>query len=212
VKIRWLGHACFLAEGRDAALVTDPFDDSIGLQPPSVEADVVTVSHDHFDHNATGFIRGNPTVVRGPGERGVAGVKTIGIETFHDATGGSQRGPNTVFVIEMDGLRLCHCGDLGHILAGGDIERIGVVDVLFVPVGGTYTLDAEGASAVASALSPRVTVPMHYRIPGLSLGIAGVEPFLSGKASRRLDVLEIDPASAGDVEGVVVLAAPSTQR
>jgi len=209
VKIRWLGQACFLIEADGVTLVTDPFDESIGLPPPSVEADIVTVSHDHFDHNAVHVVRGKPTVVKGTGETQVGAITLTGIATFHDAAGGSRRGPNTVFVIEAEGLRLCHCGDLGHALEARHIQAIGQVDVLLVPVGGTYTLDARGAESVASALSPRITIPMHYRIEGLTLGVADAGDFLSGKSHRELTVLDVTPATVADNEGIVVLAPPT---
>ncbi|NPV69762.1 MAG: MBL fold metallo-hydrolase [Firmicutes bacterium] len=179
MKIKWLGHACFLiTSARGTRILTDPFDETVGYVVPAIEADFVTVSHEHFDHNAVGNVKGKPKVVRGAGSHSLGDVTARGIDTFHDEAKGSKRGPNTVFVFDVDGMSVCHLGDLGHALAPGHATAIGKVDVLLVPVGGTYTIDSAGAANVVERLDPRVVIPMHYKTDAMSFPIVGVEPFL----------------------------------
>jgi L-ascorbate metabolism protein UlaG (beta-lactamase superfamily) len=179
VKIRWFGHSCFLFESRNGTkIVTDPFDGSVGYKIPKIEADVVTVSHDHYDHNYVDGVQGDPNVIRNVGQYQQNGVSIRGISSFHDEAKGAKRGANVIFVYEIDGLKLCHVGDLGHLLSKAQIEEIGSVDVLLIPVGGTFTLDAEGAVAVVEQLSPRVTIPMHFKTPEVSMPIDPVDDFL----------------------------------
>jgi len=205
MKIRWLGHASFLIEGQGVRIVTDPYD-QIGIEFPQVEADVVTSSHDHFDHNAVDKVGGSPAVVRGAGTHRAAGVEFVGIETYHDETGGSQRGKNTVFCFELEGIRVCHLGDLGHRLDEATVSEIGRVDILMVPVGGTYTIDAGGAADVVEALKPRVVIPMHFRIPGLALPISDEGDFTQRFARvERVDELELTPQSLPEEMTVYVL-------
>lgn len=164
-----LGHASFRLRGKLASLVTDPYDSAmVGLKfPKNTEADIVTVSHDHPDHNKVSAVSGTPFVVRGPGEYEIKGVSVIGISTFHDAEEGKVRGKNTAYRIEIDGVRFAHLGDLGHQLTSQQLEIIDGVDVLFVPVGGFYTIDAKVAAAVVSDIEPKIVIPMHYQVPGL---------------------------------------------
>jgi L-ascorbate metabolism protein UlaG (beta-lactamase superfamily) len=162
-------------------VVTDPHDGkSIGIKPPFTKAEVVLVSHDHFDHNCIRIVKGDPTVIRDPGEKVVKGLKVLGIQTFHDKEEGTKRGRNTVFRFEMDGIRFCHCGDLGHILTDEQVKTLGAIDILFIPVGGVFTIDGKEARELVSKLKPRIAVPMHFRVGGLSISIQTVEPFLEG--------------------------------
>ena len=207
MKIRWLGHASFLIEGQGVRIVTDPYD-QIGIEFPQVEADVVTSSHDHFDHNAVDKVGGSPAVVRGAGTHRAAGVEFVGIETYHDETGGSQRGKNTVFCFELEGIRVCHLGDLGHRLDDATVSEIGRVDILMVPVGGTYTIDAGGAADVVEALKPRLVIPMHFRIPGLALPISDEGDFTRRFARvERVEELELT-AQTLPVEMTVYVLTP----
>ena len=179
MKIRWYGHACFLITSDGGTRVlTDPYDETVGYPVPSVEADFVTVSHDHFDHSATGWVKGRPRVVKGPGVHQLGEVSAKGIQTFHDDAGGSKRGLNTVFVFNIDGMAVCHLGDLGQVLTDEQVREIGGVDVLLVPVGGTYTIDAAGAATVVDLLNPRIVIPMHFKTDALSFPLETVEPFL----------------------------------
>ncbi len=179
MNITWLGHSSFLVKGKNATLVTDPFDSgSTGLKFPKVEADIVTISHDHADHNAPRNVGGNPKIITNPGEYEIKEVSIFGVPTFHDNQKGKERGKNTVFTIHMDDIRLCHLGDLGHKLSEETLGEIGTVDILFVPVGGVYTLDASTASDVVSNIDPKIVVPMHYKVANLSYDLADVEDFV----------------------------------
>lgn len=181
VKIRWLGHACFEITAPDGTVVvTDPFDEQVGYPVPAVRADVVTVSHEHFDHGNVSAVKGNPKVFRGPGRHEAHGITAKGVATFHDEVGGAKRGRNTVFVIDVGGVRLCHLGDLGHVLTEEQVREIGPVDVLFLPVGGVYTIDAEKAKKVATQLKPRIIIPMHYLTPDLKFELDPLGKFLAG--------------------------------
>ncbi|RLF15859.1 MAG: MBL fold metallo-hydrolase [Thermoprotei archaeon] len=195
VKLRWLGHACF--EVKDSlSIVIDPHDGaSLGLPPPKAQADIVLVSHGHFDHADGRRLVAKPdaAVVEKPGEYVVKGVKIKGVPTYHDEVKGAKRGPNTVYVLEFEGLRICHLGDLGHVLTEDQVKEIGEVDVLIIPVGGTFTIDASAATKVVEQLKPKVVIPMHYKVPGLNLPIAGVEGFLKGKENvKRFDSNEVE--------------------
>jgi L-ascorbate metabolism protein UlaG (beta-lactamase superfamily) len=160
--------------------VTDPHDGrSIGIRPPQVTADVVLVSHDHFDHNCSRAVRGaDTTVIESPAMTVDRGVRVEGVEAAHDDQGGAKRGKMTLFRFELDGFSFCHLGDLGHMLDERQTELIGQVDVLFVPVGDVFTIGPGTAAEVVRRLSPKVAVPMHYRTPGLSLSIKPVQDFL----------------------------------
>jgi L-ascorbate metabolism protein UlaG (beta-lactamase superfamily) len=184
VTIRWLGHSCFLISLDDTVkLVTDPFDQSVGYPMPDVTADVCVVSHDHFDHNCVTAVKGNPEVVKGSGEKNAKGVNFKGVGAFHDEKQGSLRGENTIFLWELGGIKFAHMGDLGVELSQDQTNQMGSVDVLFVPTGGYYTIDAPTADKVVSALNPKVVIPMHYKtvVMGPNFPIAGVDEFLQGK-------------------------------
>lgn len=179
MKVRWLGHACFLLTAGDGTkIATDPFNETVGYLPPTVSADFVTVSHEHFDHNSVRAIDGKPRVIRGPGEHKAGKHKVIGVESFHDESMGTKRGQNTIFVFDIDGMHVAHLGDLGHPLTEKQLEAIGQIDVLMIPVGGTYTIDAAGAVEVMRQLNPKVTIPMHYKTEVIALPLAPVDEFL----------------------------------
>lgn len=186
MEIVFLGHASFKIRGKDASVVTDPFDpEMVGLAFPKVAADIVTVSHDHHDHNQADRVAGNPFVIRGPGEYEIKGVAVYGLSTFHDEQEGRERGSNTVYIISLDGLKLVHLGDLGHELSQTQLEQINDADVLMIPVGGVYTIDAQKAVTVVNQIEPRIIIPMHYKLPGLTLGLAGVEEFLTAIGAQE---------------------------
>lgn len=164
MDISWLGHSSFRIKGKTATVITDPFESGkVGFKFPKVEADIVIVSHDHWDHNQSSLVQGNPRVVSGPGEYEIKGVSVFGVPTYHDAKQGAERGKNTVYVITIDNVRVCHLGDLGHILSETQVGEVGEVDVLLVPVGGVYTIDAKEAAEIVSSLEPKVVIPMHYK-------------------------------------------------
>ncbi|MGB2770064.1 MAG: MBL fold metallo-hydrolase [Candidatus Zixiibacteriota bacterium] len=184
VTIKWLGHSSFLIALDDAArIVTDPFDSTVGYPAPDESADICMISHDHFDHNCVSVLKGNPEVVKGTGEKEAKGIKFKGVGSFHDDTEGSQRGENTIWVFELGGIKFAHVGDLGIDLNDAQVKEIGAVDVLFVPTGGFYTIDAAVASKVAATLNARVVIPMHYKTTflGDNFPLLGVDEFLKGK-------------------------------
>lgn len=181
MEIVWLGQSSFRIKGKEASIVTDPFDSKmVGVKYPRVEADIVTISHDHGDHNQSQLVGGSPKVVKNPGEYEIKEVSILGIPTHHDAQQGAERGHNTVFVMKIDSINICHLGDLGHKLSEDQIEQIGNIDVLFVPVGGFYTIDTSRAVEVVSSLEPRIVIPMHYKFEGADVlsDLAGVEDFI----------------------------------
>lgn len=185
--IRWHGHACFeISNG--TTVVTDVHDGkSIGIRPPDVEGDIALQSHDHFDHNCARLVKGGDvTVITSSEPTEVKGIKIHGVGTFHDEDRGTKRGTNIIFKFEMDGMKFCHLGDLGELLTDDHVSQIGDVDVLFCPVGGTFTVDAEGAWKVINAIKPKIVVPMHYRVGGLSLSIAPIDGFLERASGQEI--------------------------
>ncbi|MGB9886596.1 MAG: MBL fold metallo-hydrolase [Moorellales bacterium] len=213
MEIRWLGHACFqIKSAQGVTILTDPFAREVGYPRIESRADVVTVSHQHFDHNAVALVPGKPKVVEEPGLHQVEGITFKGISTFHDPVGGKQRGKNLVFVFQVDGITLCHLGDLGHVLSAEQIAEIGPVDVLMVPVGGYYTIDAAAAKEVVEAVKPRVVLPMHYKTPVMpeaSFPIAPVTDFTRYfEHVIEKEVLELDKDHLPSGPEVVVLNYP----
>jgi len=190
MEITWYGHACFRLRDKGATFVTDPYDQSIGYTLPKIRADIVTVSHDHADHNYVSGIKGAPKVVDGPGEYEIKGVFITGIATFHDRKKGAQRGRNTVFLLEFNGLTICHLGDLGHIPTQAQVEALSDVDVLLIPVGGVSTIGAPQAAEVISLLEPKIVIPMHYKTKALTLKLASVNRFLQEMGLKKLAAQE----------------------
>ena len=163
MDITYIGHSSFKIRTKSATVITDPFDPaSTGIKFPPQEADIVTISHDHADHNYLEKISGYKKVVAGPGEYEIMGISIIGISTFHDDKEGSERGKNTIYVYEAEGLRIVHLGDLGHALSESQIEALGEVDILMIPVGGVYTIGPKEASDLVSAVEPYFVIPMHF--------------------------------------------------
>jgi L-ascorbate metabolism protein UlaG (beta-lactamase superfamily) len=188
MEIQWLGHACFRLRSRDTTIVTDPPDKSTGYSLPSLTANIVTVSHQHPGHNAIGACGGKPRVIEGPGEYEVAGVLIAGVRTYHDAKQGEERGRNTAFVIQLEELRICHLGDLGHVPTAQQTEAMSEIDILLIPVGGHSTIDAAAATEVVSLLEPKLVIPMHYRTPAFSGELDPIEPFL-----KQMGIAEATP-------------------
>lgn len=175
MEISYLGHASFRIKTKSAVIVTDPY-------LTRTDADIVTVSHDHFDHNATDKVTGFRKIVSGPGEYEISGVSIIGITSYHDAKKGVERGKNTIYVYEAEGLRLAHLGDLGHVLDDDVLNQIGAIDILMVPVGGEYTIGPKEAAAIVSEIDPYFILPMHFQAPYLDAEtfakLEAVESFL----------------------------------
>jgi L-ascorbate metabolism protein UlaG (beta-lactamase superfamily) len=204
MKIKWLGHSAFLiVSAAGVRIVTDPYQSGsysggLGYKPIRESADIVTISHEHADHNYAGDIAGKPEIIRKTGKHEIKGITIEGILTSHDQTNGRQRGLNTVFCMKVDGIRICHLGDLGHELSGREQAEFGEVDVLMIPVGGFYTIDAREATKVAAALRPKLVLPMHYKTPVLDFPITGVDAFVAAVEAaytwpvRRRDKTEIE--------------------
>jgi len=163
MEITWLGHSCFRIKGKEVTLIADPCDKSIGYSPGKLVANIVTVSHDHPGHSYVQAVENSPKILSRPGEYEVGGVFITGISTFHDEERGKSRGKNTSYLIEMDDIRLCHLGDLGHVPSPRQIEDLGSIDVLFVPVGGVSTIDAKIAAEIVRLINPKIIIPMHYQ-------------------------------------------------
>jgi len=188
MRIKWLGHACFLITSKGSLrVITDPYAVGGGINYSLIteSADVVLVSHDHDDHNNVSAVQGKPEVVKGSGTKTAKGIPFRGVATSHDASQGSQRGPNTAFCFTIDDLKLCHLGDLGHVLSPLQVTEIGAVDVLFVPVGGFFTIEATVANQVCGQLKPKIAIPMHFKTPKCAYPIASVDGFLKGRKDVR---------------------------
>jgi L-ascorbate metabolism protein UlaG (beta-lactamase superfamily) len=184
MKIKWLGHSSFLiTTDAGTRIITDPYAPSDKLNYGEIKesADIVTKSHDHFDHGNVAAVMGNPEVVGESGSVETKGIQFHGIPTHHDESGGGQRGNNIIFCFEVDGIRVCHLGDLGHQLGDKEVAELGKVDILLAPVGGFYTIDAKVATEVSAKLVPKVIIPMHYKNDRCDLPISGVDDFLQGK-------------------------------
>lgn len=205
MKIKWLGHSCFkMASSRGIRILTDPFDDNVGYEIPSVETDIVTLSHGHYDHNFVDCVRGNFEVVNKVGNFYVKDIPIMGVHTYHDDVKGEKRGDNIVYVYEIDGIRVCHLGDLGHMLSEAQINMIGKVDVLLIPVGGVYTIDWEGALEVIKTLKPSIAIPMHYKTPALNFNLDMPDKFFEAtkaeKVSSRVMEVTSDMLNKGETK------------
>ncbi len=193
MKIRWFGHSCFLVTSGDIKIVFDPFDNTVGYPLPQVEANLVVVSHDHFDHNNVSVVQGHPEIIKKPGVYEKDGIKIEIFSTFHDEVGGKKRGKNNVARLELEEMSLIHTGDLGIIPPDEELSSWKPVDILLLPVGGVFTIDAREAQKLVPKLSPRIVIPMHYRTKYTQMEISTVEPFLHGfKEIKRLDTSEIE--------------------
>lgn len=186
MNIQYYGHSCFKittkAEGRgseDVIAFIDPFDKKVGLKPPQGKADVVFVSHFHHDHNNIDALKENPVVIDAPGEYSVKSINVTGIDSFHDDKEGAERGRNTIFILDTEDIRICHLGDLGHDLDVKQLEKIGDVDILMIPIGGKYTIDFKVAAKIAKKLSPSIIIPMHYKMKDSTVDVADEKDFCS---------------------------------
>jgi L-ascorbate metabolism protein UlaG (beta-lactamase superfamily) len=212
MEISYLGHSSFRIKTKTGTVVTDPFSsEMVGLKFPKTEADIVTVSHQHKDHNFTELVEGEPLVISQPGEYEAKGISVFGYPSFHDQSQGKERGENTIFVIEAEGLRVCHLGDLGALPSAGTMEEIIGTDVLMVPVGGKYTLGSEGAVEAVNQIEPSYVLPMHFRTPALP-ELAEVEAFLAeigAEKTEKLDKLSLSKDKLPEETKVVVLERKS---
>lgn len=200
MTITYYGHSCFKLKGKRGSVVLDPFGPDVGLPVPSLTADIVTVSHQHTDHNNVATIkasarRNTPFVITQAGEYEVGGISVFGTRTFHDAQEGAERGENIVFTVLLDGIRVCHLGDLGHLLDAVQLDAIGSVDVLLCPVGGVYTVDPVNAIKVIRQIEPAYVIPMHYKTAQHSAMFDQVAPL-----STFLKEYGMEPLPVGKLE------------
>jgi len=178
MQLIWLGQSCFKIMGKETTIITDPYEDSIGLKLPSrLNADIVTISHDHHDHNNVGAISGSPLVINTPGEYETRGIFIQGIPSVHDEKNGSERGTNTIFLFSFEDMKLAHLGDQGTLLSDEQLEKLEGVDILLVPVGGVFTIDGKKAAEVVNQIEPRLVIPMHYAVPGLKIKLNPINKF-----------------------------------
>ena len=194
MKLKWLAHASFLITADDGTrIITDPYETGEGFAHSAINesADIVTVSHEHFDHNNAAAVGGNPEVIKDSAE--VKGITFKAVPTAHDEKGGSERGKNNIYCFQVDGIRVCHMGDLGHLLTDNQVVEVGKVHVLLIPVGGFFTINAQTAQMVAEQVRARVIIPMHYKTEKMNLPISDVEGFLKDKDNViRLETSEVE--------------------
>lgn len=214
--ITYNGHSSFKLKASEGVVVTDPFADSVGFEFPTASADVVTISHDHDDHNQASKVSGTvrrdkPFIIKAAGEYEIGGISVFGAKTYHDDQDGEERGKNFVFIAFLDGMRVCHLGDLGHELTPEQVKKIGDVDILLCPVGGKYTIDPKVAKKVINSLEPSIVIPMHYKTPlheEKTFGeLSGVEEFLKeyGVEVEPVDKLNISVSQLPEETEIVVL-------
>ncbi|MFC1864372.1 MBL fold metallo-hydrolase [Chloroflexota bacterium] len=187
MDISWLGHSCFRIKGAQATVITDPYSPDLGYSLGKPTADIVTVSHQHPGHSYVQGIGGEPKLVTSPGEYEISGVLIIGMAAFHDEEKGRKRGKNTIYLMEVDEVSVCHLGDLGHVLTTEQVEEIGNADVLLLPVGGISTINATVAAEVVRQLEPKVVVPMHYKTEALNRELEPVDRFLKEMGVKEVN-------------------------
>ena len=211
MRIKWLGHASFLITSETGTkIINDPYTPGMGISYGEIRetADIVTVSHGHGDHNNVAAVKGNPVVVKEIAPVEIKGIKFSGIPTYHDDAGGRQRGNNIIFCFEVDGIRICHCGDLGHSLDNRQVDNLGKVDILLIPVGGGPTIGPDIATEVYHRLAPKVVIPMHYKTDKCGFPQWGADAFVKGKDGvNRLDNSEVEFKSGElpDTTQIIVL-------
>lgn len=195
MQIIWHGQSCFQiasSQGKNSQvnIIIDPFDETIGLRVPKLEADILLITHSHHDHNNVKAVLGSPVLISGPGEYEIKEVFVQGISAFHDSSSGKERGQNTIYTIEAEGIRLCHLGDFGQKeLTSEQIEKIGEVNILMVPIGGIYTISAKEAARIMSQIEPSIIIPMHYQIPKLKLKLDELDKFLKIMGIKKIEPL-----------------------
>ncbi len=213
MEITWFGQSAFKIKTKTATIIIDPFkSDKIGLPWKSQSADIVLISHDHDDHNNVAGVDGG-FVATGPGEYEVKEILMSGVPLFHDAVKGAERGKNTAYTMEAEGITICHLGDVGHKLTGEQAEELSSADVVMVPVGGTYTVDGATAAEIVSQLEPKIVIPMHYAIPGVidNPNLSGLEDFfkaLGKEVSESVPSLKVGEKIGLPEEMQIVVLQP----
>jgi len=208
MEITWLGQSCFKIEDKDVSVVLDPFNPSLGLKlPKNLSANILLITHEHYDHNFREGVGGNPYIIDSPGEYEISGVTITGIPAFHDKKQGQERGSITMYLLEFEGIKICHLGDLGQDLTDEDIDKLGTVDILMIPVGGVYTINGEEAAKIVGEVEPKIVIPMHYKIAGIKEPLDTLEKFnqkINIKV-EELDKLKIKAGSLPQETKIIVL-------
>ena len=207
MRIEWIGHACFRLTAQDGTtVITDPYDESVGIEMIPLKADLITMSHEHHDHNETCMIVGNPVIARGPQLAQVGSVTARAVNSWHDDVQGKKRGFNTVRIFGVDGLKIVHMGDQGCMPSEDVLEAIEDADVMMIPVGGTYTVDAAGAKAIIERVKPRCVIPMHVKTAHCPYPIAKVDTFLAVMGAQGAEpVSELNITADAVPQGVVLM-------
>ena len=210
MTISWLGQACVVLKSDSATLVIDPYSPQrVGIPLPSLEAQVLLISHQHEDHNNTNGVKGKPFIINEPGEYDVSGFSIRAIPSFHDEEQGKTRGENLIFLLNAGGFHLAHFGDFGQsVLTPEQLDVLGEIDVAFLPVGGFFTIDGQKAAKIVGQLEPKVVIPMHYQIPGLAVSeLAGPEGFFDALGKKPDRVLDSWNIKANDLpqEGTALI-------
>jgi L-ascorbate metabolism protein UlaG (beta-lactamase superfamily) len=194
MEITWFGQSCFKIQDKNIILITDPYNSELGLKPLyGLKADIVTVSHDHCNHNNIDVVLGveekAPFIISSPGEYEIKNIFIYGIPCFHDKEQGKQKGLNTVYLIKINEITIAHLGDLGHILSDEQLEKIEKVDILLIPVGGIFTIDAKEAKQIINQIEPKIVIPMHYKIPELKKNLDGIDKFYLEMGVKKTELI-----------------------
>ncbi len=211
MTISWYGQSCFRLESKDVNLIIDPFSKEIGLRTPRLNGNIFVVTHEHYDHNNLDGVPEGAFIVRGPGEYEIKGVFIQGFSSYHDNAEGKERGMNTVFLINMEELRVCHLGDLGQVkLTEEQLDSIGDVDILMIPVGGKYTIDSQAAVEIISQIEPKIIIPMHYKVEGLKIDLDDPKKFVKaiGLKPEEVENLKINKKTLPQEEVKLVMFKP----
>lgn len=193
--ITWLGQSCFKIQTKsqkdlgEATIVTDPYG-NIGFKMPRFGADIVTISHNHLGHNNSEAINGNPFIIKQAGEYEVKNIFIYGFTSFHDKVQGAERGKNIIYKIQTEGMTVAHLGDVGHLLDNGLAEKLEGTDILMIPVGGVFTIDAKQAAEIVNQIEPRIIIPMHYKLPGINVKLDPLDNFLKEMGAAKKEMVE----------------------
>lgn len=217
MTITWQGQSCFQitanqTKSSQTDIVIDPFDKETGLKLPKMEADILLATHDHHDHNNIKEVSGNYFLIQGPGEYEIKNIFIQGIPSFHDDSQGKERGMNTIYTIEAEEIKICHLGDLGQKeLSNDQVEAIGEIDILMIPVGGNYTISSKEAVKIMSQIEPKITIPMHYQIPKLNIKLEGLDSFLKTMGIKKVEPLQklsIKKKDISEDEAKIIILEP----
>ena len=191
MKIKWWGHASFLiTNSNNKKILTDPYNEELPYKKITDKVDYVTVSHDHFDHNAVDLLEGSPKVIKSSSGFNDENISVEGISVYHDDAEGNKRGKNIIFVINTDGYKIAHLGDLGHDLNKEELNKLKGIDIILIPVGGNYTIDAKKAKDIVDEIKPKIVLPMHYKTDILDFPITGVDEFLSYFEKDNIEIFD----------------------